>query len=111
MNAVLRLVPDLRPPPDHGETGRALSAIAQVARMVDRGQPIPDADDLAIQAAVLHFDAIGTWGPCGDALMVRALERGVESGRSLHPIDRGRLREIVARVHDALDELDRRVGR
>jgi hypothetical protein len=106
VKAILRNTP-LASFPDHGETGSALLAIARVARLVERGRPVCESDDLELDFAAAHFDVVGTWSVVADATMVRALQRRVESGGSLHPLDRGRLREVNARAHGALADLDR----
>ena len=94
--------------PRHGDEGAALCAISRVARYVDRGHAVPEADDAELDLAASYFDGPGTWAWASDAAMVRALERGLECGRKLQPIDHGRLREIIDRAHRALDRLDRR---
>ena len=98
----------------YGATGitteDALRVIARCARRVLRGDPVPESDDLELQAAVRFFDTPGAWQFCADGLMVLALERCRSAGRSLAPLDLDRLRRINARAHIALERLDARIS-
>ena len=67
---------------------------------------MPERDDADLDRAIRRFDHIGTWSVCADGAMTKALQRGVESGRTLLPIDRSRLRRIHERLRGMVDKLD-----
>ena len=91
-------------------TEDALRAVARCARWVLRGDPVPESDDLELQAAVRFFDTPGAWQFCADGLMALALERCRSAGRSLAPLDLDRLRRINLRAHAALELLGARAA-